>query len=144
MHQILLAPLLAGVIAQLSKLLVKSNNLKWNWQALSSYSGMPSGHAAMAVALTTSAGLTQGFNSPLFAVCAIFSFFIIRDALGVRQYIGQHSEVLNDLLKELRQDNISLKEKYPRLVEKIGHTPAQIAAGALLGLMISLASYYIL
>lgn len=143
MLQILIAPLAAAVIAQFLKFFVKSNGLKLNWQSFTSYSGMPSSHAAMVVALTSSVGFSEGFNSPLFYVCVILSFFIIRDALGVRQYVGQHGEVLNDLLKDLSADDITLKEKYPRLVEKIGHTPAQILAGALLGFLISLAGYYI-
>jgi len=143
MPQILISPLAAGVIAQLLKFFIKSNGLKRDWRSITSYSGMPSSHAAMAVSLLTGVGLTQGLNSPLFAVCAIFSLFIIRDALGLRQYVGQHGELLNDLVKDLRQDNISLKEKYPRLIEKIGHTPAQIIAGAALGFFISLAAYYI-
>ncbi len=143
MYQILLAPLLAGLIAQLSKFLIKSNNLSFNWHSLSSYSGMPSSHAAMAVSLATSIGLFEGFDSALFAVCLILCLFIIRDALGLRQYVGQHGEVLNDLLKDLSADNITLKEKYPRLIEKIGHTPAQILAGALLGFLTSLAGFLV-
>lgn len=143
MFEILITPLVAAVISQLAKLLVKSNNLKWDWNALFSYSGMPSSHAATTVSLTTIIGLTQRIDSPLFAVSLIFTILVIRDALGVRKYLGQHGELLNDLIKDLRHDKITLKEKYPRLVEKIGHTPAQIIAGSVLGFLISLAGYYI-
>lgn len=143
MLQILIAPLAAALIAQLAKLLVKSNNLKFDWRSISSYSGMPSSHAAMIISLTTSVGLTQGFSSPLFFVCIILSFFIIRDALGLRRYVGQLGQILNNLTKDLSGNKIINAEKYPRLIEKVGHAPAQIIAGALLGLAISLAGYYI-
>lgn len=143
MLQILIAPLASAIIAQLGKLLVKSNNLKFNWQSFSSYSGMPSSHAAMIISLTTSVGLTQGFSSALFFVCVILSFFIIRDALGLRQYVGQHGRILNSLVKDLSGNKIIGAEKYPKLIEKIGHTPAQIIAGAILGFLISLTGFYI-
>lgn len=143
MLQILIAPLAAAIITQALKLSIKSNDLKFNRQSLSSYSGMPSSHAAMIISLTTSVGLKQGFNSALFFVCVILSFFIIRDALGLRQYVGQHGRILNSLVKDLSGNKIIAAEKYPRLIEKIGHTPAQIIAGAVLGFLISLASFYI-
>lgn len=143
MTQILIAPLAAAIIAQFGKLLVKSNGLKSDWQSLVSYSGMPSSHAAMIISLTASAGLTQGFSSALFSVCIILSFFIIRDALGLRRYIGQHSQILNNLVKDLSNNKIIDAEKYPRLIEKIGHTPAQIIVGSVLGFVVSLAGYFI-
>lgn len=143
MYQILLTTLAAALIAQLSKLFVKTNNLKWDFNSFISYSGMPSSHAATTVALVTIIGLTQGLNSPLFAVSLVFTLLVIRDALGVRRYLGQHGELLNDLVKDLRHDKITLNEKYPRLIEKIGHTPAQVIAGSLIGFFISLISFYI-
>lgn len=143
MMEILIASLAAGLIAQLIKFFIKSNKVKFSWRSLSSYSGMPSSHAAITVALTSSVGLAQGFGSALFAVCSIFTLLIIRDALGLRRYVGQHGEVINDLLKDLKKDNIYLAEKYPRLAEKIGHTPAQILAGGLIGLAVSIVSFLI-
>ncbi|MDD4271732.1 MAG: divergent PAP2 family protein [Patescibacteria group bacterium] len=143
MLQILIAPLAAALIAQLAKLLIKSNGLKFNCQSFSSYSGMPSSHAAMVISLTASLGLTLGLHSPLFYLSIILSFFIIRDALGLRNYVGQHGKILNDLANDLSNSQIISKEKYPALIEKIGHTPAQIIAGAVLGFLISLAAYYI-
>lgn len=143
MPQILIAPLAAALIAQLIKPLIKSNNLKYDWQSFFSYSGMPSSHAAMAISLTASLGLKLGFNSPLFYVSIILSFFIIRDALGLRNYVGQHGEILNKLANDLSNSQIISKEKYPSLVEKVGHTPRQIIIGAALGFLTSLVAYYI-
>jgi len=141
MYQILLTALTAGFVAQSSKLLIKSNEIKLNWRSLSSYSGMPSSHAAFVVSLSTIVGLSQSFSSPLFAVCFIFSLLVIRDSLGVRRYLGQHGEIINNLVKDLKEDRM-LDEVYPKLLEKIGHTPAQIIVGGLIGFFISLASFY--
>lgn len=142
MYQILLTALAAGGIAQLSKLLIKSNNIKIDWRCLSSYAGMPSSHAAFVTALSAIVGLTQNFTSPLFAVCFIFSLLIIRDAIGLRRYLGQHGEIINILVKDLKEDKM-LDEAYPKLLEKIGHTPAQILVGSLIGISVSLVSYLI-
>jgi len=141
MYQILITSLIAGGVAQLSKLMIKSNKIKFSWRAVSSYAGMPSSHAAFVVSLAAIVGLTQGFSSPVFAICFIFGLLIIRDALGVRRYLGQHGEIINILVKDLKEDRM-LDEAYPRLIEKIGHTPAQILAGSAIGLLISLLSYY--
>lgn len=143
MLQILIAPLIAALIAQLLKLLINSNGLKFDWQSISAYSGMPSSHAAMIISLTSSVGLMQGFDSPLFYASIIISFFIIRDALGLRNYVGRQAQALNNLVKDLSGHKIISAEKYPRLNETIGHAPAQIIAGGLLGFLISLAGYYI-
>ena len=141
MIQILIAPIIAALIAQLLKISIKSNDLKFNWQSLTSYSGMPSSHSAMVISLTSSVGLIQGFNSPLFFVCIIFSFFIIRDALGLRRYIGRQSKILNNLVNDLENNKIIIKKNCPPLIENIGHTPAQILAGGLIGFLISYLSY---
>lgn len=142
MYQILITTLVAGIIAQSSKLLIKSNKTKLNWRSLLSYSGMPSSHAAFVVSLSTIVGLTQNFDSPLFAACFIFSLLIIRDALGLRRYLGQHGEIINILVKDLKEDKM-LDEAYPKLLEKIGHTPLEIVAGSLIGIFIGLASFLI-
>lgn len=140
MYQILLLPVLSGLIAQGSKFLFKSNKMPSDWKSIFSYSGMPSSHAAVMVSLTTIVGLVQGIDSPIFAVSFIFSFIVIRDALGIRRYLGQHGEFLNILIKDLGNDKV-LDQKYPRLLEKIGHTPAQILVGGLIGLIVSLLGY---
>ena len=103
---------------------------------------MPSGHSAMVSSLAAITGLEFGLASPLFAISFIFALIVIRDALGIRQYLGQHGKVLNILVKDLRDDQM-LDEDYPRLLEKIGHTPAQVAVGAAIGILISAIGYMI-
>jgi uncharacterized protein len=144
MYQILLLPLIAGVvIAQSLKFLITSNHQKFNLKNYAAYSGMPSGHSAMVISLATIIGLKEGFDSAIFAFSVIFSIIIIRDALGIRRYLGQHGRILNILVKDLKDDSF-LDEKYPHLLERIGHTPAQVLVGAIIGFLTSLIGYIIL
>ena len=107
------------------------------------YSGMPSGHSAMVVSLAMIIALEEGLKSPLFAVSVILAIIIMRDALGVRRYLGEHGKILNILVKDLKDDQV-LDERYPHLLERIGHTPAQVLVGALIGLLVSFIGYWLL
>jgi len=88
MYLYLILPLAAGLVAQISKLFIKSNRQEISFKNISAYSGMPSGHSAIIISLATFAGLKDGLASPLFALSVILSVIIIRDALGLRRYIG--------------------------------------------------------
>ena len=143
MYQILLFPFLAGLIAQISKFFIKSNKLSVSWKNIWVYAGMPSGHTAITISLATIIVLKQGWQSPLFAVSAVIALLTIRDALGIRRYLGRHGKILNILVKDLKEDNM-LDEKYPHLLESIGHTPVQILVGGLIGFLVSLLGYYLL
>ncbi len=107
------------------------------------YSGMPSGHAAMVISLATIMGLEQGWQSPLFAISVILAVIVIRDAVGIRQYLGQHGKILNILVKDLAEDRV-LDEQYPHLLEHIGHTPLQALVGGSIGFLISFIGFYLL
>jgi uncharacterized protein len=136
MYQILILPIVAGVLAQFLKMFIRQNKLKISIKNLSAYSGMPSGHSAIVSSLATIIGLQEGFHSPLFAVSAILALLVMRDAIGIRRYLGEHGRILNILVKDLDEDQM-LDEKYPHLLERIGHTPSQILIGALMGISIS-------
>ncbi len=138
----LLFPLISALVAQSIKFFIDSNQQKFSLKNLAAYSGMPSGHSAIIISLATIVGLSEGFHSPLFAVCFVLAVIVIRDAIGLRQYLGQHGKVLNILVKDLKDDKL-LDENYPKLLEKIGHTPIQVLAGSLIGFLISLIGYFI-
>jgi acid phosphatase family membrane protein YuiD len=135
-YSIVLLPVIAGLMAQFIKLFIKSNKGKWQLKNIVAYSGMPSGHSAMIVSLATIVGLVEGFHSPFFAICLVLMIIVVRDALGIRRYLGQHGKTLNILVKDLKDDEV-LDEHYPHLLERIGHTPAQVLAGSTLGFLIS-------
>lgn len=143
MYLILLAPIVAGATAQIIKFVIRSNKQKFSFKNFLAYSGMPSGHSAMVVSLAAIIGLESGVNSTLFAISVILAIIVIRDALGIRRYLGQHGKIINILVKDLKDDEV-LDEHYPHLLERIGHTPAQVVAGSLLGFVISLLVFYFL
>ena len=140
-YHILLAPLIAGFITQIIKFLLKSNRQKFSLDNLMAYSGMPSGHSALTISLATIIGLEEGIKSPLFSVSIILAIIVIRDALGIRRYLGQHGRILNILVKDLKNDDV-LDAKYPHLLERIGHTPAQVFVGSIIGLLVSVVIYF--
>ena len=140
--EILIAPLAAAAIAQLSKVFIKSNKQKLSWSTLWAYSGMPSGHAAMTVALTAIVGLEKGLDYPGFAIALVFTLLVLRDAIGLRRQLGNQGSVLNELVDDLEDDNY-LDKRYPQLLERIGHTPAQIIVGSLVGGLVAVFIYLI-
>ncbi len=140
MHQIIILPLIAGLLAQVLKFFIRSNKLKPSFKALTTYSGMPSGHSAIVTSLAVIVGLQEGWDSSIFAVSLVFAILTIRDALGIRQYLGQHGKMLNILIKDLDDDNV-LTQKYPHMLERIGHTPIQVFVGSILGLIVSLIGF---
>ena len=97
---------------------------------------MLSSHSAAVSALTTATGLYYGFGSIPFGICLLFSLIIMFDAAGVRRSVGRQAILLNNLL-----DQLSTKGEFEnkQLKEILGHTPIEVFAGALLGILGTLA-----
>ena len=95
--------------------------------------GMPSSHSSTTCALMMMIGFSEGFNSPLFALAFAFSAIVMYDAAGVRRSTGKNAAVLNRLIDDLYKDG-SFDEEH--LKELVGHTPIQVLAGAMLGIII--------
>ncbi|MFH1235415.1 MAG: divergent PAP2 family protein [Parcubacteria group bacterium] len=135
--ELLIVPIAAGLIVQAIKLLtdgIRGNfDFKHMW---ASYGGMPSSHAAFVAALATEVGLKEGIESTAFAIAAVFGILILRDALGLRTHIGRQGKALNALIRNYHPD---AQDAIPPLEERIGHTPAQLIIGAMLGVLIVLA-----
>jgi hypothetical protein len=146
MYYILLSPLIAGAIAQVSKIFTgKDRRQKLGWKIIIAYSGMPSGHSAIVIALATATGLYDGFDSAVFAISLVLAMIVIRDAIGLRRYLGQHGKILNILVKDLEDDSVLTDpENYPHLLENIGHTPMQILVGGLIGFFVSVIGFLII
>ena len=140
MYFVLIYPLVAIAIAQGLKFIIKTNKQKVSVKNFFAYSGMPSGHSAMVVSLATIVGFDYGFSSPFFAISTILAIIVIRDALGIRRYLGEHGKILNILVNDLKDDNV-LEERYPHLLERIGHTPLQVLIGSLIGFSVSFIGY---
>jgi len=138
--KLVLISLIAGGLTQVIKFSIQAMRGEFRWSNLQEYGGMPSAHTAFVVSLTTVVGLDQGWTSPVFAISLIFSLIIIRDAIGLRQFIGLHGHVLNMLIRELPDRE---ERKFPqRLAERLGHTPLQATVGGLIGLIVAILLYY--
>lgn len=126
--------LLAWVIAQMLKVVTTFVvERRWDLRMLVGSGGMPSSHAALCVALTTSVALCHGLSDSLFPVCLGFSLIVMYDAAGVRRHAGMQAEVLNLIVEDLFKGH-PVSEK--KLKELLGHTPLQVFAGACLGVLV--------
>lgn len=110
-----------------------------NWGLLFSSGGMPSSHSALVTSITLAIGLIEGFNTSVFALAFAITMIVVYDAAGVRREAGRHAEKINILINEFFSGHpISDKQ----LKEVIGHTPAQVLAGVILGLGVALLFYW--
>eukprot|EP00850_Spirogloea_muscicola_P011747 SM000074S21657 [mRNA] locus=s74:91808:92530:- [translate_table: standard] len=133
--------LLAWAVAQVLKVFTKyAVERKWDPRMLVGSGGMPSSHAALCTGLTAAVALTHGVHDALFPVCLGFSLIVMYDAAGVRRHAGMHAQVLNIVVTELLTGHPVSKNQ---LKELIGHTPLQVAAGALLGVLVAAALAYL-
>ena len=98
--------------------------------------GMPSSHSATVCGLATAAGITYGGGSFEFAISVILAIIVMYDAMGVRRETGIQAKVLNEMLEAFSTmgKKMSPEEK---LKEFVGHTPLQVLAGAILGIVIA-------
>lgn len=116
-------------------------NKKWDWTRLFGDGGMPSGHSATVTSLAMLSALTFGTDSFQFAVTAILAIVVCHDAMGVRLETGKQAVKINELLEvfELLHPN---KISEANLKEFVGHTPIQVMAGILLGIVNACVMYF--
>jgi hypothetical protein len=135
-NPVLLTALIAWFLAQILKPpLEYLRRREWNWGYLFSAGGMPSSHSALMVGATTGIGLHDGFDTSIFAVAVAMTMIVIYDAAGVRRQAGIHAEKINVLINELLAGHpVSEKE----LLEVLGHTPLEVSAGVILGVMVGI------
>ncbi|HUC96247.1 MAG TPA: divergent PAP2 family protein [Candidatus Saccharimonadales bacterium] len=124
----LITILLAWVVAHIIKFVISSiNKEKRSIRAYLFISGgMPSAHSAAVVAMVTIIGLKNGIGSGLFGLSVLFAIIVMYDAVKVRRSSGEQGSAINKLIKETNS-----KIKLPRVAK--GHTPTEVALGALLG-----------
>lgn len=95
-NRVLLVALIACLIAQFLKLAIEIiKNRKLNVQVLVTTGGMPSAHSALVTALAAGVGQTLGWQTPEFALAAVFAIIVMYDAAGVRQAAGKQARILN-------------------------------------------------
>lgn len=131
------------MIAQVIKFIIHLiRSKKCDVKQLFSAGGMPSGHCATVCSVAFLSALHFGAGSFEFALSLVFAFIVCHDAMGVRLETGKQAVVINDMadfFKELTSNklpNIKLKDS-------VGHTPLQVTAGILLGIINACVMYHI-
>lgn len=129
----LIAVLAAWVGAQGAKYLVaviKNRDLN-HFRQLYLSGNMPSAHSATVMSLVVVIGLSEGVDSAIFGLAALFAAIVMYDAVMVRRSSGEQGIALRALITE-KKSKIAL----PRAAK--GHTPVEVVVGALFGAVIGL------
>ncbi len=138
-NQFLITGVLAWLCAQVLKTFTHLLVYKtFDIRRLFGDGGMPSGHSATVTSLATVTALSFGVGSFEFAVCAILAIIVCHDAMGVRLETGKQAVIINDMIEiiNMLSDTDIVPEK--KLKEFVGHTPMQVFAGILVGVLVAL------
>ncbi|MDD7026995.1 MAG: divergent PAP2 family protein [Lachnospiraceae bacterium] len=134
-NKILIASATGWVVAQVLKTLIYTFfNREFVAERLVGGGGMPSSHSSTVCALAAACAIQYGAASFEFAVTAIVALVVMYDAIGVRQETGKQAKVLNDMV-ELFSHMGKDMDIEQQLKEFVGHTPLQVLAGAILGII---------
>lgn len=134
-YKLFAIPIIIIIASQLLKLIIEAIGGNFSWKNFDKYGGMPSSHTAFVASLVTVIGFSQGLNSAIFAMAFVLAALTIRDAMGLRRYLSNHSKVINLLIKKLPDKD---ENEFPHIEERLGHTPAQVVGGMVFGVVMSL------
>jgi acid phosphatase family membrane protein YuiD len=138
-NDILIIGFLSWLVAQVLKIFTDFHkNKKIDMTRVVGSGGMPSSHSSLVMGISTSIGLKYGWGSDLYIVVLIFSLIVMYDASGVRRAVGTQATLLNIIIQDLYNHKKISEEK---LKELVGHTPKEVIAGALLGII--MANYFL-
>lgn len=138
-HQIGIAALLSGIMAQVLKVVIELVRTgRFNFLRILDNGGMPSSHTALVTTLTVGVGVYAGVGSSIFSVTLIFSLYFIFEAAGLRQEVGNQAKLLNDIIDGMRATHHLDRS---RLKELVGHTWWEVFGGLLLGLLVAYLFY---
>jgi acid phosphatase family membrane protein YuiD len=137
-YEVLFSLAVSNVIAQVMKTIIFAiRNGKTDLRMLFTTGGMPSSHSSSVTAMATTIGLIEGFDSTVFALACAFSIVVMYDSAGIRRSAGKQAAVLNRIIKDIFIDE-SHQMKQGRLKELLGHSPFEVIAGALLGVLVAI------
>lgn len=143
-NTIFVSAALGWLIAQILKTLIHLFfTKKFVAERLVGSGGMPSSHSATVCALATSTAFSYGADSFEFAITAILAIIVMYDAMGVRRETGIQASLLNNIMETFEQMGRSEFSATDKLKEFVGHTPLQVFAGAILGILIAYDLHFI-
>ena len=131
-NYVLIVAVTGWLIAQIIKtvtVLITTN--RFDVERLTGAGGMPSAHSAAVCGMTIAVAKTVGVGDPLFALAFLFASVVMYDATGVRRAAGEQAKRLNVISSKSDLFGDMLKES-------LGHTPLEVLAGALLGILLAM------
>ena len=135
-NKVIVAGITGWAAAQVLKIVTNSIKIKrLDLSRIVGSGGMPSSHSGFVVAVAVKTGIESGFNSSIFAIAITFAIVVMYDAAGVRRAAGNQARVINLIIQDLSHKKGIQQD---RLKELIGHTPFEVIAGAILGLIIGI------
>ncbi|ELK48094.1 divergent PAP2 family protein [Halobacillus sp. ACCC02827] len=134
-----------GIAQGLKILTHKRLTGKWDWKQVATTGGMPSSHSAGVAALASYIASNRGSRHTETALATIFGVIVMYDAQGIRRHTGEIAQLVNDLednVAQLSGDFPSLEfvERDKELKELLGHQPVEVLGGAVLGILLGVAS----
>ena len=129
-------------VAQVLKTIIHAIiNKKFIWERLFGDGGMPSGHSATVTSLAVLAALVCGPGSAECAIALILAIVVCHDATGVRRETEKQAHLLTEIAKHFET---LVEEPIPEIKLKlfVGHTPTQVAAGIILGIVNAIVMYF--
>ena len=136
-NQFILAGAAAWLLAQVVKTIIHAIiNKKIVFERLVGDGGMPSAHSATVSSLAAFAAWRCGPGSFEFATTLFLAIIVCHDAMGVRLETGKQALLLKEMAK--LYETLSSKElPEVKLKEFVGHTPIQVIAGILTGIVVA-------
>lgn len=146
-NQILICGVCAWAVAQILKTIIYALvHHEIRWERLFGDGGMPSGHSATVSAMAAATGFGYGLESFEFAIACMMAVIVMHDAMGVRMETGKQGKVLNEMIEFFRVEGFAEAFKKNEknyafweasLKEFVGHTPLQVVAGCILGIVVA-------
>lgn len=151
-NPILSVGVISWLAAQIIKTVVHAIKVKsFDPERIVGAGGMPSSHSSLVVSVVIYTLRVEGYSSPLFAFAVLLAAIVIYDAMSVRYNAGLHAKELNrmrriidemdDEISQLSgadEDDIEELSDQKDLKEFLGHTPIEVLAGAMLGIIIAM------
>ena len=137
-NYILMAAILSWMLSQVIKtILTLVITRKFVPERIFGAGGMPSAHSAMVSSLAISIARNGGPSTPQFALAVAFAAVVMYDAMGVRRAAGEQAKVINKMVDIWEEKGSDVSDK--ELKEYLGHTPMEVLAGAMVGILVGVA-----
>ncbi len=138
-NRVAICAILSWFSAEVAKYIIDGfRRHRWHPKYFFSSGGMPSSHTAAIAAVTMGVGFHDGFGTSLFAVSGVMALIVMYDAAGVRRETGRQGSVINSLLDWLATWNANSPLEDVDMKERVGHSPIEVMAGFVWGLMWSI------